>query len=89
LLFTFSGLQTFPRIKFAIWANNGRRVEEVWNNFKNIILESIRRFIAHKILKKSDSEYYNKKVKKLKLKVRKAYNRRKSGKQYQEELKRL
>jgi hypothetical protein len=56
--------------------SNGRCVEEVWNNFKNIVLESIERFIPHKILRKnSDPEYYNKEVKKLKLKVRKACNR--------------
>jgi hypothetical protein len=36
-----------------------------------------------------DPEYYNEEVKKLKLKVRKAYNRRKLGQQYLEELKRL
>jgi hypothetical protein len=62
------GLQTFLRDKFAIWASNGRCVEEVWTNFKNIILESIKRFIPHKILRKnSDPEYYNKEVKKLKV----------------------
>jgi hypothetical protein len=76
------GLQTFLRDKFAIWASNGRCVEEVWNNLKNIILESIERFIPHKILRKdSDPEYYNKKVKKLK--VRKVYDKRKLGQQYQ------
>jgi hypothetical protein len=32
---------------------HGRCVEEVWNNFKNIILESIERFIPHKILRKN------------------------------------
>jgi hypothetical protein len=80
----------FLRDKLSIWANNGRCVEEVWNNFKNIVLESIERFIPHKILRKnSNSEYYNKEVKKLKLKVRRAYNRRKLGQQYREELKRL
>jgi hypothetical protein len=47
------GLQTFLRDKFAIWASNGRRVEEVWNNFKNIILESINRFVPYKILRKN------------------------------------
>jgi hypothetical protein len=72
------GLQTFLHDRFAIWASNGRCVQEVWNNFKNIILKSIERFIPHKILRKNlDPEYYNKEVKKLKLKVRKAYNRRK------------
>jgi hypothetical protein len=73
------GLQKFLRDKFAIWASKGRSVEEVWNNFKNIILQCIEMFIPHKILRKnSDPEYYNEEVKKLKLKVRKAYNRRKS-----------
>jgi hypothetical protein len=44
-------------------------------------------FIPHKRLRKnSDPEYYNKEVKRLKLKFRKAYNRRKSGQQYREEL---
>jgi hypothetical protein len=82
------GPQTFFRDKFAVWASNGSCIEEVWHNFKNVILENIKRFIPHKILRKnSDPEYYNKEVKKLKLKVRKEYNRRKLGQQYQEELK--
>jgi hypothetical protein len=52
------GLQTFLRDKFAKWASNGRCIEEGWNTFKNIILESIERFIRHKILRKnSDPEY--------------------------------
>jgi hypothetical protein len=72
------GLQTFLREKFAIWAGNCGSVEEVWNNFKNIhvLLQCIEGFIPHRILRKnSDPHYYNKEVKKLKLKVRKAYNR--------------
>ena len=36
-----------------------------------------------------DPEYYNREVKRLKVKVRRAYNRRKLGEQYQAELKRL
>jgi hypothetical protein len=71
------GLQTFLQDKFTIWASNDS-VEEVWNNFKNIILEleSTERFISHKILRKNlNPAYYNKEVKKLK--VRKTYNRRK------------
>jgi hypothetical protein len=81
-------LQTHLRDKCAIWASSGTYVEEVWNNFKNIILESIERFIPHKILRKnSGPEYYNNGVKILKF--RKAYNRRKLGQQYREELKRL
>jgi hypothetical protein len=57
------GLQTFLWDEFAIWASNGNCVEDVWNNFKNIILESIERFIPHKILRTNlDPEYYNKEV---------------------------
>jgi hypothetical protein len=86
----FLGLQTFLRDKFTVWAGNGRCVEEIWNNFKNIIFESIERFVPHKILRiNSDSEFYNKEVKRLKVKVKKAYNRRKLGQQYREELIRL
>jgi len=32
-----SGLQTFLRDKFAVWACNGSNVEEIWNNLKNIV----------------------------------------------------
>jgi hypothetical protein len=47
-------------------------------------------YISHKILRKnSDPEYYNKQIKRLKSKVRKAYNRRKLGAQHMEELKQL
>jgi hypothetical protein len=57
------GLQTFLRDKFSMWASDGRSVEEIWNNFKNIILESMVRFIPYKILRKnSDPEYNNKEL---------------------------
>ena len=46
--------------------------------------------MPQKILSKNpDPEYYNKEVKRLKVKVRKMYNMRKFGQTYQEELKRL
>jgi hypothetical protein len=32
-----SGLQTFLRDKFVVWASNGSSVEEIWNNFKNTV----------------------------------------------------
>jgi len=47
-----SGLQTFLRDKFVVWASNGSSVEEVWNNFKNTVYESIERFVPHKTLRK-------------------------------------
>jgi hypothetical protein len=65
-------------------------VESIWNNFKNILYECIERFVPHKILRKNpDPEYYNKEMKRLKSKVRKAYNRRKLGVHYLEKLKQL
>jgi hypothetical protein len=67
--------------------SNGSSVEELWNNFKNIVHESVECFVPHKILRKnSNPEYYNKDIKRLKAKVRKAYNRRKLGVQYMEKL---
>ena len=69
-------LKTFLHDKFAVWASNGSCVEEIWNNFKNIVYECIECFVPHKIVRKnSDPEYYNKEIKRLKSKVRKAYNR--------------
>jgi len=46
------GLQTFLRYKFAIWESNANCVEEIWNNFKNIVYECIERFVPRKILRK-------------------------------------
>jgi hypothetical protein len=82
------GLQTYLRDRFADWANNGTSVEQIWINFKTIVHESIERFVPHKTLKiNSDPEYYNKDIKRLKNKVRKAYNRRKLGGHYMDKLK--
>jgi hypothetical protein len=82
------GLQTFLCDKFAGWASNGSSMEEIRNNFKNIVYESLERFVPHKTLRKnSDPEYY-KEIKRLKSKVRKAYNR-KLGVHYIEGLKQL
>jgi hypothetical protein len=84
------GLQTFLHDKFAFWASNGSNVEEILNNFKNIVDESIERFVPRKTLKKnSDPEYYNKEIKRLKSKVRKEHNRRKLGVYCTEKLKQL
>jgi len=77
------GLQTFLRDKFAVWASNGSCVDEIWNNLKNIVYECLERSVPRKILRKnSDPEYYNKEIKRLKSKVKKAYNRRKLGAHY-------
>jgi len=63
-------------------------VEEIWNNFKEIVSECIERFFPHKILRKNpEPEYYSKEVNRLKIKVRKAYNRRKLEVRHLEELK--
>jgi hypothetical protein len=84
------GLQQFLRDKLPTWANNGSWEEDIWKHFKDIVFEGIERFVPQKILKRNpDPEYYNKEVKRLKVKVRRAHNRRKLGENYQAELKRL
>ena len=84
------GLQTFLRDKFTVWASNGSCMEQIWNNFKNLLYECIKCFVPRRILRKnSDPGYYNKGIKRLKSKVRKAYNRKKLGVHYVEELKQL
>ena len=58
------GLQSFLRDKFAGWASNGSSVKVRSNNFKNIVYESLQRFVTHKTLSKiSDPEYYSKEIK--------------------------
>jgi hypothetical protein len=84
------GLQKFLWDKLPTWANNGGCIEDIWKNFTDRVCEGIERFVLHKVLKPNpDPEYYNKEVKRLKVKVRRAYNRRKLGEHYQAELKRL
>ena len=46
-----SRLQTFLRSKFVVWASNGSNMEEIWNHLKNIVYESIERFVPHKTLR--------------------------------------
>ena len=84
------GLQTYLRDRFADLANIDISVQQIWNNFKNIVHESMERFVPHKTFKiNSDPEYYNKDIKRLKVKVRKAYNRRKLGGHHMDKLKQL
>ena len=84
------GLQTHLRDKFGIWSGNGSSVEEILNNFKDIVSKSIELFVPHKILKKTpDPEYYSKEVKRLEITDKKAYYRRKLGMHHLEELKQL
>jgi len=69
-------LQNFLWDIFPTWANNGGCIEDIRKNFKDIVFEGIKHFVAHKILKLNpDQEYYNKEVKRLKVMVRRAYNR--------------
>ena len=65
-------------------------MEDIWESYKDIIFDGIKRYVPHKILGKNpDPEYYNKEVKRLKRKVRKMYNKRKLGQTYRRKLKRL
>ena len=69
---------------------NGSCIEDIWKNFKDIVFDGIELFVPHKILKPNpDPEYYKKEVMRLKVKVRKTYNKRKLGEPNQAELKRL
>jgi hypothetical protein len=64
------GLQKFLRDKLPTWANNGSCVEYIWKHFTDIVSEGIERSVPHKILKPNpDPEYYNKEVKRLKVKA--------------------
>jgi len=84
------GLQVVLRDEFNLRAGKGSWVQEIWENFKDIIFEAIKRYVTQKILSKNlDPEYYNKKVKRLKIKVRKINNKRKFWQPYQVEFKRL
>ena len=41
-------LQTFLWDKYEAWLSNGKSVEEIWDNFKNIVYESLEQFVPHK-----------------------------------------
>jgi hypothetical protein len=64
---------------------------ENWSKGSDTLLTEVNKFqLLHKILRKNpDFEYYNKDMKRLKVKVRKVYNERKLRQPYQTELKRL
>ena len=82
------GLQAFLRENFNLWAGNNSCVEDIWKSYKDVIFEGIKRYVPQKNLSKNpDPEYYNKEVKRLKVKVRKMYSKRKFGQPYQRELK--
>jgi len=48
-----SGLQTFLRDNFVVWASNSSNVDEIRNNLINIVYESIERFMPHNTFKKN------------------------------------
>ena len=73
-------LRTFLNEKYLDWTRQDSSVEHIWINFKNIIQESVKCCVPHKIRnKKPDPEYYTRGIKKLKITVRKAYIKRKLG----------
>jgi hypothetical protein len=82
------GLQIFLREKYKQWAGNGNCVEEIWNNFKDIVFDGIQRYVLNKTLSMNpDPEYYYRDVKRLRAKVRKRYNHSKYSQNHQAELK--
>ena len=84
------GLQDFHREKFNLRPGNGSCAQEICKSYKNIIFEIIQRYVPQKILNKNpDPDYYNNRVKRLKVKVRKMYNKKKFGQPYQAYMKQL
>ena len=82
-------LQRFLWERLPTWTNKGNSVEEIWNNFRNIVFEGTEAFVPYKLLKQNpDPDFYNE-VKRLKRKVRAAYSRRKLGDHYRQEFMRL
>jgi len=62
-------------------------VEEIRKNFKETVFQIIEHSLPHKLLKKNqDPEYYSREVKGLKVKIRRAYNKRKLGEHFQADL---
>jgi hypothetical protein len=84
------GLQAFLREKFRLWAGSGSCVEETLITFKEIIFEGIKCHEPKKTLSNNPNPgYYNRAVKRLKVKVRKVYNQSKYSQNIQVELIRL
>ena len=73
-------LQAFHREKFNLWAGNGSCVEEIWKGYTVKFSRVSKIILPQTILSKDlDPEYYNKDVKRLKVKARKMYSKRKLG----------
>ena len=74
------GLQAFLLENFNIWAGNGSCVEEIWKGYTVKFSRVSKIILPQTILSKDlDPEYYNKDVKRLKVKARKMYSKRKLG----------
>jgi len=59
----------------------------MWKSYKEIVFENIERFVPHKVLRKNlDPEYYNREMKRLKVRGSTAYNMRKLGEHHQADL---
>jgi hypothetical protein len=43
------GLQAFLREEYSLWAGNGSCVEDIWENYKDIIFEGIKRYVPQKL----------------------------------------
>jgi hypothetical protein len=74
------GLQAFLREMFNMSAGNDNCVEMIWRSYKNIVFDGIKRYVLKKLSEENPfSQYYNNEVKRLKVKVRKMYNKKNLG----------
>ena len=72
--------QNFLRENYGEWASKGATVEEVWNGFKSILNYAVDRYVPSKHTKENgDPEYYNKTIRKLKIRARKLHKYKNQG----------
>ncbi|KAJ4451854.1 hypothetical protein ANN_03332 [Periplaneta americana] len=72
-----NGLQGYLIDQHNKFLDEDKNMDQVWENFKRILIEATSKYVPYKIVKSnSDPEYYTKYVRQLKKKARRAYNKR-------------
>ena len=75
---------------FVRWASEGRHINILWNNFLNIVNGAIDKFVPFKVLKQNPGqEYYTREIRRLKRKLKKAYNKRRDSYMHMQKFKLL
>jgi len=53
------GLLDFLPDKLNLWPGNGRFVEDVWKNFKDVLFKGIKRYVTQNSLSKNEHLQYS------------------------------